>query len=383
LKIYLDNNATTPINPEVKEVIAENLEIYGNPSSLHDHGVKARNAIETSRELISQVLGCKADEIYFTSGGSESNNIAIQGYLKTTGKKHIITSKIEHPAVLSVFKYLEKNGYSVSWIDVDENGRIDADDVASALTEDTAFVSIMSANNETGTIQPIKEIVAKIKEFSADIVFHTDAVQGFGKINIDVKDLNVDMLSISAHKINGPKGVGALYIRKGIKIKPIYLGGHHERGIRPGTENVSGIAGLGKAAEIAGRDIDKNSTYLNNLKARLKNGIANNIKNVKVNGHEEYALPNTLNVSFRNIEGEAIIMMLDMEGISVSSGSACSSGTLEASHVLLAMGIDHATAQGSIRFSLGRYNTEDEIDYVVEKLPPVVNRLREMSPLES
>jgi cysteine desulfurase len=382
MKVYLDNNATTPLAPEVALEMKDSMENFGNPSSLHGFGAKAKNILETARRRVAASLRCDPDEIVFTSGGTESDNLAIQGYLRSSKKKHIITSKTEHHAVLNVFKHLEGTGYRVSWIGTDRDGIIDPDDVAGELTGDTAIVSIMLANNEMGAVQPVKEIAARIKEHDPDIMFHTDAVQGFGKIKFNVRELGADLLSISAHKINGPKGAGALCIRKGVRMKPVCFGGHHERGIRPGTEDVCGIAGLGKAAELTGNNIDSNIEKLLNLRNRLMQGIQENIENIKVNGSLDNIIPNTLNVSFKNIEGESIIMMLDMQGIAVSTGSACTSGSLEPSHVLTAMGVDPATAQGSIRFSLGKYNTEQEIDYVIEKLPPIAQRLREMSPLE-
>ncbi|MFC2061932.1 cysteine desulfurase family protein [Elusimicrobiota bacterium] len=382
MKVYLDNNATTPLAEEVRKEMDEVQDSFGNPSSLHQFGVTARNIIDTARSRVSSALGCEVNEVVFTSGGTESDNLAIQGFLKSSKKKHIITSKVEHHAVLNLFKYLEKNGYTVSWIDVDEYGCIDPQEVVAELKDDTALVSIMMANNETGTIYPLKDITGKVKDFSSDIIVHTDAVQAFGKMALDVKDIGVDMMSVSAHKINGPKGMGALYIKKRTKVTQLVFGGHHEKGIRPGTENVAGIAGLGKAAEMAVKDMDKKNGKLLELKNKLKKGIESNIKNVKVNGHPERCLANTLNISFENVEGESIIMMLDMEGVGVSTGSACTSGTLESSHVLGAMGVDPVMSQGSIRFSLGKYNTEQEIDYVIEKLPPVIERLRKMSPLE-
>lgn len=346
--------------------------------------MKARNIVEKARRQVSESLGCDADEVIFTSGGTESNNIAIQGYLKFAKKKHIITSKIEHHAVLNVLKNFQKNGYEVRWIDVDKYGVVKVDEVIRALKDDTAFISIMMANNEVGTVQPIKEIVKRVKEYSQKIIIHTDAVQAFGKVHFNVKDIGVDMLSISAHKINGPKGVGALYIRKGLKIKKLFFGGHHERGLRAGTENVAGIAGFGVASKEAIGNLKENNIKLWKLRDRLQKGIEENIKNIKINSPSvsSSSLSNTLNISFRNVEGESIIMMLDMEGIAVSTGSACTSGTLEPSHVLLAMGVDAATSQGSIRFSLSKYNTSEEIDYVIEKLPPIIERLRKMSPLE-
>ncbi len=386
MKVYFDNNATTPLSSLVRKEMERAADNYGNPSSIHSFGVQARNIVEKSRRKIASALNCEADDIIFTSGGTESDNLAIFGTLsnlkKKTDKKHIITSRIEHHAVLNVFKYLEKNGYEVSWLDVDEYGSVNPEDVKKALRETTIFVSIMLANNEVGVIEPLKKITSLIKEKNPDIVVHTDSVQAFGKINCNVQNLGVDLLTISAHKINGPKGVGALYIRKGLKINKIVFGGHHERGIRPGTENVISIAGFGMAAELAQKEFDENNKKLQYLKDRLMAGIEKNIKNIKVNSHSEKCLSNTLNISFNNVEGEGIIMMLDMEGIAVSSGSACTSGSLETSHVMVAMRVNPVSAQGSIRFSLGKNNTSEEIDYVIEKLPPIIERLRKMSPLQ-
>ncbi len=380
--VYLDNNATTPLSDPVKKKINESFELYGNPSSFHSLGVKARNVIEIARGKIAAAIGSDAKEVLFTSCGTESDNIAIQGLLKSTKKKHIVSSKIEHPAVLNVIKYFEASGYDVSWVDVDRYGRVNPEDVAVLIRPDTAIVSIMMANNEIGTIQPIKEITDKVKEVSKDVIIHTDAVQAFGKVKFKVRELGVDMLSISSHKVNGPKGVGALYIRKGLKISPILYGGHHEKGIKPGTENILGIVGFGEAASQAVENIEYKIGKIRELKERLKNGINRSVDNIEINGHPDEVLSNTLNVSFKGIEGESIIMMLDMEGICVATGSACSSGRLEPSHVLMSMGLDPAVAQGSVRFSLGDYNTLEEIDYVVEKLPPIIERLREISPLE-
>ncbi len=383
MKVYLDNNATTPVFPEVKEEMEKAAGIYGNPSSLYNLGIMAQDALRYARERVASSIGCETDEIIFTSGGTESNNIAVQGYLRTSDKKHIITSKTEHPAVLNIFKYLENTGYDVSWIDVDKYGMVDAEEIAGVLRKDTALVSIMMANNEVGTVQCVKEIVRKVKDFSSDIVFHTDAVQALGKMKFNVNKPKIDLLSVSSHKINGPKGVGALYIRNGLKMKSVFFGGHHEKGLRPGTENVQGIIGFGKAAELAYENLDEKIKKLKELKEKLKNGIEENIKNIKINGHTVNVLPNTLNVSFKNIEGESIVMMLDMEGISVSTGSACSTGTLESSHVLVNMGLEPVTAQSSVRFSIGEHNTTGEIDYVIKKLPFVIEKLRKISPIRA
>ncbi len=382
MKVYLDNNATTPVAPEVMDEMAGAMKIFGNPSSLHQFGVRARHIVEEARSRLAAALGCSEEEIIFTSGGTESDNLAIRGALKNTEKRHIITSAVEHHAVHNTFNELGKQGYELSRIGVDSNGVLVAGELERALREDTALVSVMLANNETGAVQPVREIVPLIRETSPGAVIHTDAVQAFGKLDFNVKDLGVDLLSVSAHKINGPKGAGALYIRKGVKVKHLVSGGHHERNIRPGTENVAGIAGLGKAAELAvplkAGVIEK----MKSLKQRLIEGVREKVDNIRVNGDPENTLCNTVNISFNNVEGESVIMMLDMEGIAVSTGSACTSGSLEPSHVLKAMGVDPVAAQGSIRFSMGKYTTEEEIEYLLEQLPPVILRLRKMSPLE-
>ncbi|MFN3966081.1 MAG: cysteine desulfurase NifS [Endomicrobiia bacterium] len=387
-KVYLDYNATTPTHPEVvKAMLPYYEEIFGNPSSIHMFGQEAKKTIEEARQKIADFLFAKPEEIFFTSGGTESNNLAIKGvvYANQERGKHIITSLIEHHAVLNPCKYLEKKGFKVTYLPVDKYGLVDPDDVKKAITKETILVTIMHANNEVGTIEPISEIGKVIREISENtnhkIYFHTDAVQSVGKIPVNVKELNVDLLSLSGHKIYGPKGIGAIYIRKGTKIEPLLHGGHHERNRRAGTENVAGIVGLGKAIEIAKENMQKEIEYLTKLRDKLYNGIIEKIENVYLNGHPTKRLPNTLNVCFEFVEGESIILNLDMKGIAVSSGSACTSGSLEPSHVLSAMGVPPAIAQGSIRFSLGKDNTEEDIDYVLEVLPEIVQRLRSMSPL--
>ncbi len=381
-KIYLDHNATTKTRKEVIDAMLPYFsENFANPSSLHCFGVAARKAVEESRAKVATLLGVDTSEIIFTSGGTESNNLAIRGVaykLKDRGN-HIITSKIEHLAVLSPCEQLQKEGFKVSFISVDEDGIVGLEELKEAITDKTILITIMHANNETGTIEPIEEI-AKLAE-EKGILFHTDAVQTFGKLPIDIKKIGVGLLSLSAHKIYGPKGIGALYIKKGIKLEPLIRGGHHEKNLRAGTENVPGIVGLGEAARLAGIEINQVGKRLTFLRDRLHNGIVKSIDAIKLNGHLTQRLPNTLNISFRFIEGESIILNLDAKGVFVSSGSACTSGSLEPSHVLMAMGVDPATAQGSIRFSLGRENTEKEIDYVLEILPEIVQRLRKMSPL--
>ena len=383
-KIYLDHAATTPIAPEVFAAMEPYLkEYYGNPSSIYTLGQQAAQAISEAREKVANAIGAKEEEIIFTGGGSESDNTALKGAafaLKDKGR-HIITSKIEHPAILSTCQQLEKYfGFDITYLDVDNEGFVDPDDVKKALRDDTILVTIMMANNEIGTIEPIKEIARIVKE--RDVYFHTDAVQAVGQIPIDVNELGVDMLSMSSHKINGPKGVGALYVRKGVKILPLIAGGAQERNRRAGTENVAGIVGFGKAIELAAENLEENAAYLRNLRDRLINGIENNFDDVILNGPRgEHRLPNNVNFSFRYIEGESILLNLDMLGIAASSGSACSSGSLDPSHVLLAIGHSHETAHGSIRFSLGKGNNEKEIDYVLEVVPGIIKKIREMSPL--
>lgn len=380
--IYLDHSATTPVHPEVlKAMLPYYRSRYGNASSVHAKGRQARQAIDEARQIIGDFLGTEAVDIIFTSGGTESDNLAIKGVcLALKDKKdHIITSKIEHHAVLNVCSFLEKIGFRVTYLSVDKYGLVDPGDVKKAITAKTAIISIMHANNEVGTIQPISEIGRIARE--AEVYFHTDAVQSFGKIPVDVENLNVDLLSISGHKIYGPKGIGALYIRKGVKVLPLQHGGHHERKLRAGTENVPGIVGLGKAVQLLSKDYQHRAKRLCKLRDRLYQGLRQKIKDIKLNGHPRQRLPFTLNVSFKYIEGESLTLNLDLKGICVSTGSACTSGSLEPSHVLSAMGVPPEVAQGSIRFSLGDQNTEEEIDYVVKVTVEIVERLRRMSPL--
>jgi len=381
-KIYLDHNATSPVHPEVLEAMLPFYkEAYGNASSIHSFGREARKAVEASRETIAAFIGASPDEIIFTSGGTESDNTAIKGVIEANASKgnHIITSVIEHHAVLNTCKYLEKHGCTVTYLPVDEFGVVSVDELKNAITADTILVSIMHANNETGALQPIEEIGAVTR--AKGIIFHSDAVQSLTKVPVDVDKMNVDRLSFSGHKIYAPKGVGVLYKRKGIKMAPLIVGGHHEKNKRAGTENVAGIVGFAKAVEISKRDGAVLNKRIAELRDRLWKGINDNIKKVKLNGHPDKRTPNTLNVSFEYVEGESIILNLDMEGIAVSSGSACASGSLSASHVMLAMGLDHAIAQGSIRFSLGKDNTEEDIDFVISILPGIIDKLRQMSPL--
>lgn len=381
-RVYLDHNATTPTHPEVvKAILPYYEEIFGNASSIHQFGQQARKAIDEAREKIANFIGASPKEIVFTSGGTEANNFALKGVVYANEKKgkHIITSSMEHHAVLNPCKYLEKKGFKVTYLPVDKYGLVDLEEVRRAITKETILISIIHANNEVGTIEPITEIGKIAKEIG--IYFHTDAVQTVGKIPVNVNELNIDLLSLSGHKIYGPKGIGVLYIRKGTRIQPLIQGGHHELNRRAGTENVPAIVGLGKAIEIAKATMEKESMRLTNLRNRLCSGIGEKIDYVRLNGHPGKRLPNTLNMSFEFVEGESMILNLDLKGIAVSTGSACTSGSLEPSHVLKAMGVDAAVAQGSIRFSLGKDNTEEDIDYVLEVLPEIIERLRVMSPL--
>ena len=382
-KVYLDNNATTKMREEVLEAMLPYYkDIYGNASSVHEFGRTARRAIDEARQKVALFLGAASqEEIIFTGSGTEADNFAVKGAahaLKAKGN-HIITSSIEHQAVLNVCKFLEKEGYKVTYLKVDKYGIVDPEELKRAITDKTILISIMYANNEVGTIEPIEEASKIAKE--KGIYFHIDAVQAAGKVPFEVKNMNVDLLSMSAHKIYGPKGVGVLYLRKGTKITPQMLGGHHEMGKRAGTENVAGIVGLGKAAELAKKETLEENKNLTVLRDYLYKGIISGIESVRLNGHPEKRLPNTLNVGFKYLEGESIVLNLDMEGIAVSTGSACTSGSLEPSYVLTAMGVDPAETQGSIRFSLGKDNTKEDMDYVLQVLPPIIKRLRDMSPL--
>ncbi|MBI3585395.1 MAG: cysteine desulfurase NifS [Nitrospinae bacterium] len=386
-RIYLDNNATTPIHPEVLDAMMPYLkDDFGNPSSIHQFGRKARVKVDEYREKVAAAICADPAEIIFTSGGSESDNFAIKGYswanrkIGSAGSRcggHIITSSIEHPAVLETCRYLEKNGFRVTYLPVDEYGITDPSDVEKAIEKDTILISIHHSNNEVGTIEPIDEISGIAK--SKGIVVHTDAVQSLGKVPLDVNKLGVDLMSLSAHKLYGPKGVGATYIRKGIKnMYPLISGGSQEMKRRAGTENVAGIIGFGKACEIAVSDIEKESVRIAGLRDKLQSLIIEKIPDIKLNGHPVKRLPNTLNISFESAEGETIAINLDLSGVAVSTGSACSSGAIEPSHILLAMGIPLETIYGSIRFSLGRGNTLEDVNYIMDILPSIVNRVREI-----
>ena len=378
--IYFDNNATTQVAEEVLEEIQPLFcELYGNPSSMHTFGGQMGRRIGQAREQVAGLLGCDPSEIVFTSGGTESDNTAIKGTLAALPhKRKIITSRVEHPAVLTVCRELENRGYTVIELGVDKYGRLDLEQLEEQLDDDTALVTIMYANNETGVVFPIDEISRMTAK--KGVVFHTDGVQIVGKIPLNLSKNNIDLLSLSGHKLHGPKGVGVLYVRKGTRLAPYMLGGHQESGRRAGTENVPGIVGLGKACELAAMNIEEENSKVKSLRDKLEKAILKNCLDSRLNGDKENRLPNTTNISFKFIEGEAILLMLDQYGICASSGSACTSGSLEPSHVLRAMGVPFTAAHGSIRFSLSRYNTEEEVDYTIEKMPPIVNQLRQLSP---
>lgn len=378
--VYVDNNATTQVAPEVlQEMLPYFHDLYGNPSSMHSFGGQVAAKLSRARQRVAGLIGAAGDEILFTSCGTESDNTAIRVAIEThPDKRHIVTTRVEHPAIKNLCEYLNKNNYRVTFLKVDRKGRLELADLVKSLSDDTAIVSIMWANNESGVIFPIEEIARIVKE--RGIVFHTDAVQAVGKIPINVKNVPVDMLSLSGHKLHGPKGIGALYIRKGTKFSPFLIGGHQERGRRGGTENVASIIGIGKACELAAEHIGEENERVRRLRDRLEAEILSRVPSAMVNGDPENRLPNTTSISFEYVEGEAILLMLNEFGICASSGSACTSGSLEPSHVLRAMGVPFTAAHGSIRFSLSRYNTEEEIDFIVEKIVPVIERLRELSP---
>jgi cysteine desulfurase len=380
--IYMDHCSSTPTDSRVIEAMNPYFDkLYGNPSSAYSFAQESAKAIEEAREKVANILNAKQIEIIFTSGGTEANNLAIKGVAFANREKgnHIITSKIEHHAVLNTCKWLEKQGFNVSYIDVDKYGIVNLDELKREITDETILISVMYANNEVGTIEPVSEIaeIASDKE----IYIHTDAVQAVGKIKVDVNKLGIDLLSLSAHKFYGPKGVGALFVKNGTKIDPLLHGGHHEHNKRAGTENVAGIVGLGKACEIALIEMEEDNKRLKKLRDRLQRGITEKITDVVVNGHPDARLSGVLNICVKYVEGESILLYLDKEGIAASSGSACTSDTLEPSHVLTSMGIPPSVAHGSLRFSLGHSSNEQDIDKVLEVLPPIVKKLREMSPL--
>ena len=380
--IYFDNNATTAVAPEVREAILPYLgEFYGNPSSMHTFGGQVADAVETARETMANLLGASPDEIIFTSCGSESDNAAIWSAIQTQPeKRHLITTRVEHPAILSVMQHWERQGYRVTYLGVDNKGRLDLDEYAAALTPDTALASIMFANNEVGNIYPIQRMAEMAKE--KGVLFHTDAVQAVGKTPIDLAHLPADMLSLSGHKLHAPKGIGVLYVRKGVRFRPFLRGGHQEKGRRAGTENVPYIVGLGAAAKLAADHMQEERVNVAMLRDRLEKGLLERISDCMVNGDVENRLPNTTNIAFKNVEGEAILLMLDRLGVCASSGSACTSGSLEPSHVLRAMGVPFTYAHGSIRLSLSRYSTQEEVDFVIENFPDVIKTLRMISPFK-
>ena len=380
--VYFDNAATTKLDEKVLESMMPYFgENYGNASSIYKLARDARKAVEESREKIAKIINCKPSEIYFTAGGSESDNTAIKGIARNYKNKgnHIITSKIEHPAVLDSCKELENEGFEVSYISVDENGIINLEELKRAIRPTTILITVMFANNEIGTVEPIKEIGEIAKE--NNIYFHTDAVQAMGRLKIDVKELNIDSLSMSSHKFYGPKGVGALYVRDGVGFKKYISGGHQEKNKRAGTENVPGIVGMASALELAYSEVDEHNAKIKELRDYYEKEIEEKIPYIKMNGDREKRLPGNSNISFRFIEGEGLLLNLDLKGICASSGSACTSGSLDPSHVLLAIGLPHEIAHGSLRISIGKYNTKKEVDYLIEQLVEIVNRLREMSPL--
>ncbi len=377
--VYLDYNATTPLHPAVRAALIDAFDLYANASSMHSAGRKAFDLVEKARSDVAGLLGTSPGTIVFTGGGSESNNSVLKLVEagSQSGRRGIVTTAVEHPSVLGTVEYLGKRGVPITYIGVDETGTVLPDELEKAVTDRTALVSVMLANNEIGTIQDLRSIARIAHEHGA--LVHTDAVQAVGKIAVDVGELDVDYLSFSGHKLCGPKGVGVLYVREGVPFTPLIHGGHQEDGRRAGTTNSTGIIGLGAAVRVASEEMAETSSGIASLRDRLKQAIEETIPDIVVNGHPENMLPGTLNVSFRGAEGESILLYLDLEGISVSTGSACASGSLEPSHVLLATGIGPELAHGSIRFSLGHFTTAEEIDYVAEKLPPVINRIRSMS----
>jgi len=380
--IYLDNNATTRIADEVLEAMLPYLrDYYANPSSMHTFGGQLAKPVRQARENLAQLLGAQPDEIIFTSCGTEGDNAAIRAALASCpDKRHIVTTQVEHPAVINLCKRLEKQGYTTTYLGVNEKGQLNLEELRAALTEDTALVSIMCANNETGTIFPIERIGKMVKE--RGILFHVDAVQAVGKVPLNLQESTVDFLVLSGHKLHAPKGIGALYVRKGVRFRPLLIGGHQERGRRAGTENVPGIIALGKAAELAMQSMEAENGQVRQMRDRLEQTLLKTIPHTQLNGHPALRLPNTSNIGFKYIEGEAILLSLDRYGICASSGSACTSGSLEPSHVLRAMGLPYTILHGSIRFSLSRYTTDAEIDQVLQVMPKVVERLRKISPFK-
>jgi cysteine desulfurase len=378
--IYLDNNATTQVAPQVIDAMLPFLRDYwGNPSSMHAFGGRVRKHIDGARRQVAQLIGAEEEEIIFTSCGTESDNAAILSALRADPKRrHIVTTRVEHPAVLNLCQHLEKEGHHVTWLGVDSRGRLDIDEVRVAIRDCTGVVSVMYANNETGVIFPVEEVGRIAKE--AGCLFHVDAVQAVGKIPIDMRRSAIDYFSLSGHKLHAPKGVGALYVRKGTKFSPHIIGGHQELGRRGGTENVASIIGLGAACELAAKRIQEEDTRVRKLRDRLEDALLRKAPDARLNGDKMLRLPNTGNISFEYVEGEAILLRLNELGICASSGSACTSGSLEPSHVLRAMGVPYTAAHGSVRFSLSVYNTDDEVDFVIEHVPPIIEELRSISP---
>jgi cysteine desulfurase len=383
--IYMDNNATTPLHPEVNKEMVEVMDVFGNPSSLHSFGRQARQLVEGAREKVAAFIGAMSEEIMFVGSGSEANNTILsaltcqrkQCHYHVQGAYEVITTTIEHPCVLETSKCLQEQGITVLYLDVNEHGKVNIDQLRDLITENTGVVSVMMANNEIGTIQDVKAIAKIVHERGS--LFHTDAVQAVGKIPVNVGELDVDFLTLSAHKIYGPKGIAALYVKKGAPFCPLIRGGHQERGRRAGTENTLGIIGLGKAIEMRAQEMESDAEHLLELKGALRRGIEENIPDVQFVGHPTDCLPNTLNVTFEGAEGEAIVLYLDLEGIAVSTGSACASGSLDPSHVILATGLSAECAHSSIRISLGRENTMEEVEYVIDTLPRVIGKIRDMS----
>jgi cysteine desulfurase len=379
-RVYLDHNASTPVHPEVvAEMLPYFSERFGNPSSVHGFGREARAGMDAARDRVARFLKVAPDEIVFTSGGTESDNMALKGIAFARGRGHFITSKIEHHAVLRACQWLESQGFDVTYVGVDEYGMVDPDEVKRALRPDTIGISIMGANSEVGTLQPLADVGALARE--RGIPFHVDAVQTFGKIPIDVNEAGIDLLSFSGHKIYGPKGVAGLYVRKGTKMVSVQHGGEHERRRRAGTENVAGIVGFGKAIEIRGRDMQEEGARLTALRDRLWEGVRARVADVRLNGHPTQRLPGTANLSYRGVESESIVLGLDLKGIGVSAGSACTAGSVEPSYVLVAMGVPLDWAMGAVRHSLGRSTTAEDIDYVIESIEPIVRKLRAAMPV--
>jgi cysteine desulfurase len=378
--IYVDNNATTRVAPEVfEEMTPYFTELYGNPSSMHFFGGQVQRKVEEARERVAALLGAQPQEIIFTSCGTESDNAAIMSALQCNPeKRYLLTTRVEHPAVKNLVAQLKREGYRVTELPVNRQGLVSLEEVSRAMTDDTAIVSVMWANNETGVLFPVEEIAALAE--SRGIVFHTDAVQAVGKIPINLAESQIDMLSLSGHKLHAPKGIGVLYVRRGTRFAPFVVGGHQEEGRRGGTENVPYIIGLGKACELAAANLEEENLRVKNLRDKLENGLLEKIENSMINGDSEQRLPNTSSISFEYVEGESILLKLSDKGICASSGSACTSGSLEPSHVLRAMGVPFTAAHGSIRFSLSTYNTEEEIDYILEVMPPIIEQLRAISP---